>query len=90
MTNTHASQSKSSTEMDHTYLEDDTVFAVKSSLIVDFKPLKGENVSGKSKQENTQLELEYDVMLAPLEVEDVQQGVKKTNAYSINDNAPSI
>jgi catechol 1,2-dioxygenase len=39
------------------YLDDDSVFAVKDSLIVDFKPLKG--------NPKATLELEYDIILAP-------------------------
>lgn len=39
------------------YLDNDSVFAVKDSLIVDFKPLKG--------NPNATLELEYDILLMP-------------------------
>jgi catechol 1,2-dioxygenase len=39
------------------YLDNDSVFAVKDSLIVDFKPLKG--------NPKATLELEYDIILAP-------------------------
>jgi catechol 1,2-dioxygenase len=39
------------------YLKDDSVFAVKDSLIVDFKPLKG--------NPKATLELEYPVVIAP-------------------------
>lgn len=38
------------------YLEDDSVFAVKDDLVVDFKPVKGKN--------NATLDLEYDIRLA--------------------------
>jgi len=41
------------------YLDDDSVFAVKSSLLVDFVPLEG-NAQAK-------LQLEYDIMLIPNE-----------------------
>lgn len=41
------------------YLENDSVFAVKKSLIVDFKPLEG-NL-------NATLELEYPIVVAPQE-----------------------
>ncbi|ORY62620.1 Intradiol ring-cleavage dioxygenase [Pseudomassariella vexata] len=39
------------------WLETDTVFAVKDDLVVDFKPLKGDDLA--------ELELEYNVILAP-------------------------
>jgi catechol 1,2-dioxygenase len=39
------------------YLDNDSVFAVKDSLIVDFKPLKG--------NPKATLELEYPIVLAP-------------------------
>ncbi|CZT43524.1 probable catechol 1,2-dioxygenase [Rhynchosporium secalis] len=39
------------------YLENDSVFAVKQSLIVDFKPLKG--------NPKAELELAYDIVIAP-------------------------
>jgi catechol 1,2-dioxygenase len=39
------------------YLEDDSVFAVKDSLVVDFTPLKG--------NPKAELELEYDLVIAP-------------------------
>ena len=39
------------------YLDNDSVFAVKDSLIVDFKPLKG--------NPKATLELEYSIVLAP-------------------------
>ena len=39
------------------YLKDDAVFAVKDSLIVDFKPLRG--------KAEAQLELEYNLLVAP-------------------------
>ena len=39
------------------HLDNDSVFAVKDSLVVDFKPLEG--------SPKAQLELEYDVLLAP-------------------------
>jgi len=39
------------------YLDNDSVFAVKDSLMVDFKPLKG--------NPKATLELEYDIILAP-------------------------
>ena len=39
------------------HLEDDSVFAVKESLIVDFVPLKG--------NPKATLELEYDITLVP-------------------------
>jgi len=39
------------------YLENDSVFAVKSSLLVDFVPLKGNS--------QAKLQLEYDISLIP-------------------------
>ena len=39
------------------YLENDSVFAVKDSLVVDFKPLKG--------NPKATLELEYPIILVP-------------------------
>jgi len=39
------------------YLDNDSVFAVKESLIVDFKPLKG--------NPKATLELEYPIVIAP-------------------------
>ena len=39
------------------YLENDSVFAVKDTLIVDFKPLKGNPIAT--------LELEYPIVIAP-------------------------
>lgn len=42
---------------DDPWLETDTVFAVKDDLVVDFKPLSGDP--------NAELELEYNVVLAP-------------------------
>ncbi len=39
------------------YLENDSVFAVKDSLIVDFRPLKG--------NPKATLELEYTIVIAP-------------------------
>ena len=41
------------------YLENDSVFAVKGSLVVDFVPLKGDP--------EATLELEYDITLAPVQ-----------------------
>jgi catechol 1,2-dioxygenase len=41
------------------YLENDSVFAVKDSLIVDFKPLKD--------NPKATLELEYEIIIAPQE-----------------------
>jgi catechol 1,2-dioxygenase len=40
------------------YLDDDSVFAVKDSLIVDFVPLEGDSTAKK--------QLHYDVAMAPL------------------------
>ena len=42
---------------DDPWLETDTVFAVKDDLVVDFKPLEGDD--------KATLELHYDVVLAP-------------------------
>lgn len=39
------------------YLDNDSVFAVKDQLVVDFVPLKG--------NDKAKLELKYDVLLAP-------------------------
>lgn len=39
------------------YLDDDSVFAVKDSLVVEFVPRKGD--------EQAQFELKYDIALAP-------------------------
>jgi catechol 1,2-dioxygenase len=39
------------------YLDNDSVFAVKDSLVVDFKPLKGNPMAT--------LELDYDILLMP-------------------------
>ena len=41
------------------YLDDDSVFAVKDSLVVDFKERKNDS--------QAPFELEYDVLLAPME-----------------------
>lgn len=43
------------------YLDDDSVFAVKDSLLVEFVPRKGDSQAA--------LELKYDVNMAPLESE---------------------
>lgn len=42
---------------DDPWLETDTVFAVKDDLVVDFKPLKGDD--------KAVLDLEYNVVLSP-------------------------
>lgn len=68
------------------HIEDDSVFAVKTSLIVDFEPLK--NVSENAKEANAKLQLEYDVLLAPLG--DMKSGAKATNGHAIGDNAQSM
>ena len=65
------------------HIEDDSIFAVKTSLIVDFKPLK--TASEKGTEANAQLELEYDVLLAPLG--DLKSGVTETNGHAVGDNA---
>jgi catechol 1,2-dioxygenase len=41
------------------YLDDDSVFAVKDSLVVDFVPLEGDSTAKK--------QLKYDVFMAPLD-----------------------
>jgi hypothetical protein len=42
---------------DDPYLTNDTVFAVKPDLVVDFKPLKGDSKATR--------DLEYNIVLAP-------------------------
>lgn len=42
------------------YLDDDSVFAVKESLVVDFKPIEGKEHHPAS------AEVEYDVLLVPV------------------------
>lgn len=42
---------------DDPYLETDTVFAVKDDLVVEFKPRSGDK--------NAELDLEYNIVLAP-------------------------
>ena len=44
-------------DKDSKYLEDDSVFAVKDSLTVEFVPRKGDSEAA--------LELQYDIQLAP-------------------------
>ena len=58
------------------YVDDDAVFAVKTSLVVDFKPLDGTS-SPRNKEAGATLELEYDVSLAP--VGSMAVGAKATN-----------
>jgi catechol 1,2-dioxygenase len=48
---------------DDPYLTTDTVFAVKNDLVVDFKPRQGD--------ENAELDLEYNMVLAPKSFEGV-------------------
>lgn len=46
-------------DKDSKYLDDDSVFAVKDSLVVEFVPLEGDKTANK--------QLNYDVMMAPLD-----------------------
>lgn len=57
---THAEYKGCTTQLypkDDPWLATDTVFAVKDDLVVDFKPLEGDDKAA--------LELEYNVILAP-------------------------
>ncbi|KAJ8125145.1 hypothetical protein O1611_g8496 [Lasiodiplodia mahajangana] len=57
---THAEYKGCTTQLypkDDPWLATDTVFAVKDDLVVDFKPLQGDD--------KAELELEYNVILAP-------------------------
>lgn len=45
-------------DKDSKYLDDDSVFAVKDSLVVEFVPLDGDKTAKK--------QLNYDVLMAPL------------------------
>jgi catechol 1,2-dioxygenase len=56
---------------DDPYLETDTVFAVKDDLVVEFKPRQGDK--------NAELDLEYNVTLAPRSY----QGVTKTTQTTV-------
>ncbi|KAK4705560.1 hypothetical protein P7C70_g640, partial [Phenoliferia sp. Uapishka_3] len=49
------------------YLEDDSVFAVKESLIVDFVPVKAPLPKGGEFDETPTFELRYDIMLAKVD-----------------------
>lgn len=51
------------------YLEDDSVFAVKDQLTVDFTPLKGEKSENQERDKKATLELLYDVNMAGLKEE---------------------
>ena len=55
---------------DDPYLETDTVFAVKDDLVVDFKPRTGDK--------NAELDLEYNVKLAPKDYEGVTSTSQST------------
>jgi catechol 1,2-dioxygenase len=55
---------------DDPYLETDTVFAVKDDLVVEFKPRSGDN--------NAELDLEYNVILAPKSYEGVTSTSQST------------
>jgi len=57
-------------------LETDTVFAVKTDLVVDFKSLKGDNTAS--------LELEYNVVLAPKDFAGNSNTPLATNGLSTN------
>merc|ERR1712098_819567 len=46
-------------DKDSKYLDDDSVFAVKDSLVVEFVPLEGDSTAKK--------QLQYDVRMAPLD-----------------------
>lgn len=46
-------------DKDSKYLDDDSVFAVKDSLVVEFVPLEGDSTAKK--------QLQYDVMMAPMD-----------------------
>lgn len=46
-------------DKDSKYLDNDSVFAVKDSLVVEFVPRKGDD--------RAQLELKYDILMVPLE-----------------------
>jgi catechol 1,2-dioxygenase len=55
---------------DDPYLETDTVFAVKDDLVVEFKPRSGDK--------NAELDLEYNVILAPKSYEGVTSTSQST------------
>ena len=57
------------------YLDNDSVFAVKDSLIVDFVPRKGDS--------KAVLELEYPILLAPQGSVNVEGVTESTNATGI-------
>jgi catechol 1,2-dioxygenase len=57
---------------DDPYLSTDSVFAVKNDLVVDFKPRKGDDKAS--------LDLEYNVILAPKDVE----GAGEANGDVVN------
>lgn len=48
-------------DKDSKYLDNDSVFAVKDSLVVEFRPREGD--------EQAKCQLEYDVRMVPLEAE---------------------
>jgi hypothetical protein len=55
---------------DDPYLESDTVFAVKDDLVVEFKPRQGDK--------NAELDLEYNIVLAPKSYEGVTEQSQTT------------
>lgn len=53
-------------DKDSKYLDDDSVFAVKDQLTVEFTPLKGEQSESQERDKRAILELVYDVNMASL------------------------
>lgn len=56
-------------DKDSKYLEDDSVFAVKDQLTVEFTPLEGHKAENQERDKNATLELVYDVNMAGLSEE---------------------
>lgn len=61
-------------DKDSPYLDDDSVFAVKDSLVVDFVPLEGDKTAKK--------QLKYDIMMAPLDSK--SEGTQLATSGAIN------
>lgn len=56
-------------DKDSKYLEDDSVFAVKDQLTVEFTPLKGNKSESQERDKKATLELVYDINMAGLSEE---------------------
>lgn len=61
-------------DKDSKYLDDDSVFAVKDSLVVDFVPLEGDSTAKK--------QLKYDVLMAPMN--SASEGTELATSGAIN------